>query len=146
MSAMHTIIKSMLLYPAWNERPLCQDILSHIHDWSVSWEQITKNYSNTDLRSLFINFTENQFLYKFLSVKTGKGFNKIVLNKLDDNLAKVGKSQVHSVYRSNSVSRHWKSTGTAAEPTAQINQAPMNLNEKSEQNETNNSEKESSKL
>lgn len=105
MAAMRQLIAQMMLYPDWTRRPSCKDILSRIDEWSVRWEQISRTHENSDLRSIFINFVDNQFLYKFLSVKSGKGFDKIVLSKPEKQL---GKSKIGSVYRSNSISRYWK--------------------------------------
>ena len=129
LQTMHKLIDSMLLYPDWSERPSCTDILSRIVEWAVNWEHITKYYSYPDLRSIFINFTENQFLYKFLSVKTGKGFDKIILSKLDSSTPKI-KNQISSVYRSNSVSMHWKhstSSGSRKNSKAENSQATQNI-------------------
>ena len=99
------IINSMLSYPNWSERPNCKQLIKSSDEWSIRWEQLSTTYSLEDLRRVFLKFTENQFLYKFLSVKTGNGFEKIILNKSDTNLTKC---QIRSVYRSNSVSKHWK--------------------------------------
>ena len=121
----------MLIYPDWYERPSCRDILSRFEEWALTWEEVTKNYSIADIRSIFINFTENEFLYKFLSVKTGKGFEKIILNKLDPTTTKVGKKQISSVYRSNSVSKHWKydkESGASTKSKNGASQAQDNLN------------------
>ena len=139
MQAMNNLIDSMLLYPDWNERPSCRDILSRIQEWSVSWEQIAKISQISDLRQIFVNFTESLFLYKFLSVKTGKGFDKIIKNKIEAHTPV--KNPICSIYRSNSVSRHWmKDSGTAAEPktdNSQAHQKSLELDEPEERTPSN---------